>query len=106
MQDILDLRPCAFRYLLQSVTRASAQSVLQRFVAKLLHDVMKNSDKVNSLDLRFIIAHLLPPVLNYWTTFLECMPAAHQPPHADLYPMEMEIHADVVYMQYILVSPD
>jgi len=78
--------------------------VLQRFVAKLLHDVMKNSDKVDSLDLRFIIAHLLPPVLDYWTAFLECMPAAHQPPHADLYPMEMEIDADVVYMQYILVS--
>jgi len=97
--------PALCRYFLQSVPRASAQSVLQRFVAKLLHDVMKNSDKVDSLDLRFIIAHLLPPVLDYWTAFLECMPVAHQPPHADLYPMEMEIDADVVYMQYILVSP-
>ena len=98
--------PALCLYFLLSATRISAQSVLQRFVAKLLHDVMKNSDKVDSLDLRFIIAHLLPPVLDYWTAFLECMPVAHQPPHADLYPMEMEIDADVVYMQYILVSVD
>jgi hypothetical protein len=80
----------------------SAQSMLQRFVAKLLHDIMKNSDKVASLDLRFIIAHLLPPVLDYWTAFLERMPAAHQAPYANMYPVE----TDSKYTQYILVGMD